>query len=313
MATAKQIKSLVKAYVDGNDEKFITIVLQIAAYEAKLGHEKIACELKALVDMIGKKYGSIVQLNSINPMLEVSCPSYSLSELVVNDGVYDRIKRILNEYRNRHKLRPYGHKDRRKILIEGYPGTGKTMTAHVIAYELKLPLYTVQMDKLATENIGETSAKLRQIFECMEVMIGVYLFDEFDAICADRSLDNEIGERRRILSSFLRSLEQDSSDSIIIAETNKSKMLDHALLRRFDDVLHYSLPSEKEIERLFVDVDCRVTDRLINAAHGLSQADISRVCKDAIKNSILTGEPITQQYVTDLLKERHDIYSNKEA
>jgi SpoVK/Ycf46/Vps4 family AAA+-type ATPase len=209
--------------------------------------------------------------------------------------------------------------NRRKILIEGSPGTGKTLTASVIASELTLPLYTVQMDKLVTKFMGETSVKLRQVFDSIESMTGVYLFDEFDAIGADRSLDNEVGEMRRILNSFLQFIEQDSSDSIIIAATNNSKMLDQALFRRFDDVLHYSLPTDKEIERLFAyrlksyDKEFRITNQLIKVADGLSQAEISRVCEDAIKVSILSGNPISQHQVIDLVKERHTIYGKKEA
>ena len=290
MATAEQIKSLVKAYVDHNDEKFKTVVLQIAAHEAKLGHDKMARDLKTLIDKVGTKRGSILQLNSQNPMLELSVPSHNLSELIVNDDISDRIKRILNEYKNRNKLYSYGLTNRRKILIEGNPGTGKTLTASVIASELTLPLMT-----------------------------GVYLFDEFDAIGADRSLDNEVGEMRRILNSFLQFIEQDTSDSIIIAATNNSKMLDQALFRRFDDVLHYSLPTDKEIERLFVyrlkayDKEFRITNQLIKVANGLSQAEISRVCEDAIKDSILSGNPISQHQVIDLVKQRHAIYGKKEA
>ena len=132
--------------------------------------------------------------------------------------------------------------NRRKRLIEGKPGTGKTMTASVIASEVSLPLYTIQVDKLVNKFMGETSARLRQIFDSMETQQGVYLFDEFDAIGADRSLDNEVGEMRRILNSFLQFIEQDASDSIIIAATNNQKILDQALFRRFDDVLHYDLP-----------------------------------------------------------------------
>lgn len=132
--------------------------------------------------------------------------------------------------------------NRRKRLIEGKPGTGKTMTASVIASEVSLPLYTIQVDKLVNKFMGETSARLRQIFDSMETQQGLYLFDEFDAIGADRSLDNEVGEMRRILNSFLQFIEQDASDSIIIAATNNQKILDQALFRRFDDVLHYDLP-----------------------------------------------------------------------
>lgn len=319
MAMAEQIKSLVKAHVEHDNEKFKTVVLQIAAHEAKLGHDKIARDLKTLIDKIGMKPGNILQLNSKNPMLELSISSHSLSELIVNDDIYDRIKRILNEYKNRNKLHSYGLTNRRKILIEGRPGTGKTLTASVIASELTLPLYTVQMDKLVTKFMGETSVKLRQVFDSIESTTGVYLFDEFDAIGADRSLDNEVGEMRRILNSFLQFIEQDSSDSIIIAATNNSKMLDQALFRRFDDVLHYSFPRDKEIERLFsyrlksYEKGFEITNHLIEVADGLSQAEISRVCEDAIKVSILSGAPLTQHQVIDLIKERHAIYEKKEA
>ncbi len=55
----------------------------------------------------------------------------------------------------------------------------------------------------------------------------------------------------RILNSFLQFIEQDSSDSIIVAATNNQKLLDKALFRRFDDVLHYSMPTEYEVKRLY--------------------------------------------------------------
>ena len=319
MATAEQMKSLIKAYVDRNDEKFKTVVLQIAAHEAKLGHDNLARELKMQIDKLGSKRASIVQLTSQNPMLLLSVPNCDLSELIVSDDINEKIQRILNEYRNRNKLYSYGLTNRRKILIEGKPGTGKTLTASVIASELSLPLYTVQMDKLVTKFMGETSAKLRQIFDSIQTTVGVYLFDEFDAIGADRSLDNEVGEMRRILNSFLQFIEQDLSESIIIAATNNQKLLDQALFRRFDDVLHYSLPTDLEIRRLFeyklVSYDGMfvITNKLIKAASGLSHAEIVKVCDDAIKNSILNGNSMSQEDIIHLLDERHSIYSYKEA
>ena len=229
------------------------------------------------------------------------------------------IQRILNEYRNRNKLISYGLTNRRKILIEGNPGTGKTLTASIIASELSLPLYTVQMDKLVTKFMGETSAKLRQVFDSIESNVGVYLFDEFDAIGADRSLDNEVGEMRRILNSFLQFIEQDGSESIIIAATNNQRLLDQALFRRFDDVLHYMLPAHMEIKRLLeykiksYDENFTIPKDVIKAADGLSHAEIARVCDDAIKNSILNDESITDKIIISLLNERHNVYSCKEA
>lgn len=321
MATADQIKSLIKAHNDNDNEKFKTVVLQIAAYEAKLNHETLARELKKMAEKIGNYRSNIIQFNQMqnNPMLTMEVPSARLEELIVSAETHDRIKRILNEFRNRNKLRSYGMSNRRKILIEGKPGTGKTFTASVIAAETGLPLYTVQMDKLVTKFMGETSSKLRQIFDSVENTIGVYFFDEFDAIGADRSLDNEVGEMRRILNSFLQFIEQDSSESIIVAATNNPKLLDQALFRRFDDVLHYSMPDEREVKRLYqykvstYQSDFIPSVELIEKSLGLSHAEIIRVCEDAIKNSILDDTKITQAKMLTLVKERLTLYSGKEA
>ena len=82
--------------------------------------------------------------------------------------------------------------------------------------------------------MGETAAKLHLVFQAMEKAPGVYLFDEFDALGAHRGADNDVGEARRILNSFLIFLEQDTSRSIIIRRHQRSaQMLDRAFFRRF--------------------------------------------------------------------------------
>lgn len=319
VATADQIKSLIKAHIDSDNDKFKTVVLQIAAYEAKHGHDTFARELKQTADKIGKTKGTVLRLNNPNGMFLMEIPSNRLNDLIVSEELSNRIFRILSEFRNKSKLEKYGLSNRRKILLEGRPGTGKTFTASVIASELDLPLYTVQMDKVVTKFMGETSAKLRQIFDSIAISTGVYFFDEFDAIGADRGLDNEVGEARRILNSFLQFIEQDTSESIIIAATNNQKLLDQALFRRFDDVLHYAMPSESEIVRLF-DYKLKSYDRyffvssdLVSKAKSLSHAEIIRACDDAIKHSILNGTSIDNEQLMKLLDERIDAYSAKEA
>lgn len=319
MATADHIKNLIKAHIDHDDEKFKTVVLQIAAYEAKHSHETFARELKQYVERIGTSKANVLRLNQQNPMLYMTVPSDRLSDLIVSQDIHDRIERILNEYRNRNKLQKYGLSNRRKILIEGKPGTGKTFTASVIASELNLPLYSIQMDKVVTKFMGETSAKLRQVFDAIAASTGVYFFDEFDAIGADRNLDNEVGEARRILNSFLQFIEQDESNSIIIAATNNQKLLDQALFRRFDDVLHYSLPTTDEIRRLYemklgaYDSEFTISRELINSSNMLSHAEIIKVCDDAIKTSILQSTKISEEQLKYLIAERLVVYSGKEA
>ncbi len=319
MATADQIKALIKAHIEHEDDRFKTVVLQIAAYEATRGHETYARELKKYAEKIGAPKGNVFRLNQQTPMLLMTIPSDRLTDLIVSDEILERIERILNEFRNRNKLQKYGLMNRRKILIEGRPGTGKTFTASVIASELDLPLYTVQMDKVVTKFMGETSAKLRQIFDAVSSSTGVYFFDEFDAIGADRGLDNEVGEARRILNSFLQFLEQDESESVIVAATNNQRLLDQALFRRFDDVLHYSMPSREDIRRLFelrigaFDRNFIVSEQLLDKASPLSHAEIIRVCDDAIKISILGNSFVDENILSKLIFERIAAYSPKEA
>jgi len=318
MATGDQIKSLIKAHFDRDDDKFKTVTLQIAAYEAKLGHTLLAREIKVVLEKQGSK-SKIIQINNQNQMLSMTVPDIKLTELIVSSENHERIYRILNEYVNRSKLRRHGLTNRRKILLEGAPGTGKTMTASIIASELHLPLFVVQMDKLVTKFMGETSVKLRQIFDSIENITGVYLFDEFDAIGSDRSIDNEVGEMRRVLNSFLQFIEQDSSDSIIIAATNNRKMLDSALFRRFDDVIHFDLPTKAEVVLLlktklsgFFKIST-FNETLINEASTLSQAEISKVCDEAIKLSVLEETEITQDLLHSLIRERTAVYTSREA
>lgn len=318
MANSELIKKLITAHYENDSIKFRSAVLQIAAAESTAGHANLAESLKNLAKK-GNANTSIYQIKPADGLCDVVIPDNQESELVVSEDVRIRLKRILNEYRQREKLRSYGLKNRTKILLEGEPGTGKTLTATVLAGELQIPLYLVQMDKLITKFMGETSAKLRTIFEQIYSARGVYLFDEFDAIGADRSLDNEVGEMRRILNTFLKFMEDDESDSIILAATNNKKMLDNALFRRFDDVLHYTLPDESQIRRLFemklssYYEPYIITEKVIESAKGLSHAEITRVCEECLKNVILTDGKLTSEMIMGYLRERTVSYEIKGA
>lgn len=127
MATAEQIKSLVKAHLDGNNDKFKTTVLQIAAYEARQNHTKFARELKKLVETQKVPKQNVISMNKVNPMLQMTLPENHLNDLILSDEIKERIIRILTEYKNKTKLEQFGLENRRKILIEGPPGTGKLL------------------------------------------------------------------------------------------------------------------------------------------------------------------------------------------
>jgi len=296
MATAEQIKTLIRSHFSEEPERFFTTALQVAAHEAQQGHGDLAREIRGLVDRARAEKKSPVILQfppELQGLVRTEQPSVSLATLVVPDALGDRIQRILHEYRQQDKLRHHGLNHRRKVLLSGPPGTGKTLTARVLAHELRLPLHTVQVDRLVTKFMGETSAKLRQIFDLIQREKGVYFFDEFDAIGGGRGLDNDVGEMRRVLNALLQFIEQDESESMIVAATNSPELLDRALFRRFDDVLHFGLPDGPARQRIIGNVLRKYAGHrfgwksVLKSSEGLSCADIDLACHDALKDAVL--------------------------
>jgi len=301
MATAQQIKALVRSYTEGDEDRFLSIAMQIASHAARTGKDTLAKELRDLVDEAKRRrsesQGHSLPLarakGELAGLVTASYPKTQLTEMVLAPQSRERLDRVVTEYRQTEKIRSHGLSPRRKLLLEGPPGCGKTMTASALAGELHLPLLFVQLHSLITKFMGETAAKLHLIFDAMTETRGVYLFDEFDAIGGHRGAGNDVGEIRRVLNSFLQFLERDDSDSIIVAVTNFSEMLDKALFRRFDDVIHYELPSDSMrralLENRLVLFDTRRVnwDKVLEASSGLSHADVVRACDDAVKDAIL--------------------------
>lgn len=320
MATADQIKSLIRSYSEEDRERFYSIALQMAAHEAKQGHATLAHEIRELVDTSKKKAHQGLRVvpfpQELKGLVVSESPETPFKSFVAPQSTLDRFSRVIKEFYQRAKLHQYGLSNRRRLLLAGPPGTGKTMSAGVLAHELKLPLYTIQVDRLVTKFMGETSAKLRQIFDIMVHKQGIYFFDEFDAIGGERAMDNDVGEMRRVLNALLQFIEQDQSDSIIVAATNNPKLLDKALFRRFDDVLYYSLPDEIERKRLIELVmgafmASRFTwKKVLSNSDGLSQAEIGSSCRDAIKEAVLHDRSkVTAMELTATLDQRRQVYS----
>lgn len=314
MATAEQIKALIRSHSSEDDERFYTTALQVAAHEAEQGHGALAHEIRDLVDRVRRERSRAVVLEfppELSGLLRAEPTDVPFSLLVLPEELITRIRRIVHEYRQREKLSRHSLPHRRKVLMTGPPGTGKTLTARVLAHELRLPLQTVQVDKLVTKFMGETSAKLRQIFELIQKKNAVYFFDEFDAIGGGRTLENDVGEMRRVLNAFLQFIEQDRSESLILAATNSPELLDRALFRRFDDVLGYELPAKNERQRLIANVlgaflPTRFSWKaVIDGSDGLSHAEIDLACRDALKHAVLHDETkVSVRALKDALNER---------
>ena len=310
MVKTDQIVALIRSHVNNDDEMFRRVALQISAAEAKAGHALAAASIHEAISSKPTKH--ILKLSPINndmgELFMVCDKRYQMKDLIVAAEIRENVERIIKEYIEQDKLHKYNLENRRKILLYGASGTGKTMTAEILASELNLPFIVVRTDKVVTKFMGETGLKLGRVFDVISNYPAVYLFDEFDAIGTQRGLDNEVGEQRRILNTFLQLLEHDHSGSIIVAATNNFSALDKALFRRFDDSIEYKLPEPAEITEILKRELCRVKDlqpdTLTNYCLGMSHAEIKMACADARKESLLYNKKIDESLFSTIIKGR---------
>ncbi len=319
MTASKHLIALLKSHIAHDTDQFLSIAMQVAAHEARKGHGWVAQQVRELVDQA--RSGKVERTRRPVPIAQpkgelaslvtVSFSDTRLKCMALTDELEQRLKRVIVEQRQQHKILERGLQPRRKLLLVGPPGSGKTMAASALAGELHLPLFTVVFDILITRFMGETASKLRVIFEAMTETRGVYFFDEFDAIGARRSERNDVGEIRRVLNSYLQFLDKDESDSLIIAATNHVELLDPALFRRFDDIIQYELPDKnatlKILQTRLAGFETEDIDWLesVEMTAGLSQAEISRAADEAAKGAILTDRTnITNDDLSVSIQER---------
>lgn len=323
MTTSRHIVALLQSHIAGDDQRFLTVATQIAAHEARQGHGKLAQELRELIDAakgktatVGRRGAGPVPIaqpkGELSNLLAARYSDVRLNAMVLPEALKSKLERVITEQRQQEALRGRGLSPRRKLLLVGPPGSGKTMSAAALAGELKLPLFTVLYDGLIGKLMGETATRLRLVFDAIGLQRGVYFFDEFDAIGAQRAGQNDVGEIRRVLNSFLQFLENDDGPSLIVAATNHPELLDRALFRRFDDVIAYDLPTS-EIARGIVEnrlstfnLKAVEWSGILEATAGLSQAEIARAADEAAKAAVLSGsDEIGTTTLISALKERH--------
>jgi len=171
MTTSRHIVALLQSYIAGDEERFLSIATQLAAHEARQGHGKLAQELRELIDSargksatVGRRGVGPVPLaqpkGELSTFLSARYSDIRLSSMVLTSELHDQLARVLREQRQQERLRARALTPRRKLLLVGPPGSGKTMTAAAIAGELKLPLFTVLYEGLIGKLLGETAGRL---------------------------------------------------------------------------------------------------------------------------------------------------------
>jgi len=320
MASGKVLRQLFKGIAQGDEQSFRTAAEQIIQEERSKHHHLLANDLQRILqsgmpDLTGDSF-RVVSIRPSDipkdkerglPLLEVRVPCRFLGEVVLSDHNKSLVEEVILEQDREELLTSHGLRPKSKLLFCGPPGCGKSLTAEVIAGELRLELVIIRFDAVVSSYLGETAANLRKVFDFLEKGRFVALFDEFDAIAKEREDESEHGELKRVVNSFLQMLDSYRGRSMLIAATNHEGMLDRALWRRFDDIFYFDRPNIEQIRRLLelklrsTDYDLPIESRnYLQHMEKFSHADIERVVIQAIKQTILKGRKTLD---TDIFEE----------
>lgn len=197
-------------------------------------------------------------------------PAVGWSDLVLPQATTGQLREIALRARHRGRvlddwrMRPGGGRGRGvTALFAGDSGTGKTMAAEVIAADLELDLYAVDLSSVIDKYVGETEKNLERIFTGAAGVNAVLLFDEADAIFGKRSEVRDAHDRYANVESAYLLQRMESFNGLALLATNLRANLDDALTRRLDLVIDFPMPDEEQRRALW---DRSLGDRIPRAS-----------------------------------------------
>lgn len=253
MARSDLLVDLVKFAARGDKPKLQATVEAIATEERAKNHGIMADRLLRAMHSGFREaprpatvWSKGIQMTDSDFYSEI-IPERKLEDLILPAGVRAITNELFEEHKNADLLRSHGLEPRHKILLAGAPGNGKTTYAEALAEKLKVPLFVVRYENIITSYLGETSGKLRKLFEQVHQQRCVLFLDEFDVLGKERGDNQETGEIKRVVSTMLLQIDLLPSNVVAVTATNHPELLDRAVWRRFD--LRLELPGPTPDQR----------------------------------------------------------------
>jgi SpoVK/Ycf46/Vps4 family AAA+-type ATPase len=291
------------SYQRGDDPEFRRAAEEVVSEERRMRHDAVADELERILSTGPGNRPRPLSVSTLRPLptardeaplLDLVTPTSTFADLVLDKDTETLLTEVIEEYKRTELLAAYSLRPRNRLLFVGAPGCGKSQTAAAVAAQLGYPLAKVQLASVVSSFLGETSRHLDQILEFCEQGRWVLLFDEIDVLAKERSDRTEHGELRRVVATFLQLLDDYDGEALIIATSNHPSLLDNAVWRRFDEVIGFDLPTERDIISLLRvklrSVKTKFTTRdVARKLVGCSHAEIELVCLDAARRAVLDG------------------------
>lgn len=324
---------LFKSIEGEKSDDIVKVAEKIIADEDSKGHSKLAERLKGILhknisthESFSKELKTLLPNGTFIPTdkrnnipLATAINQHDLRhDMILPERIENKIKRIESEFCARERLSKYGLKPKKKILLYGSPGCGKSMSAERIAWTIGLPFLKIRLDAIISSYLGESAANLKKLFDSLHDYPCVLLLDEFDYIAKTRGNGQDVGEMHRVVNILLNLLEDYDAPGILIATTNIEGSIDKAIFRRFDDIIEITKPGKEEIVRLLkstlANIEIEKTVKLETVATKLknySAALIVKVAQDAAKFSVIQGRKIVSPIDIENAIEENKLYSSK--
>jgi SpoVK/Ycf46/Vps4 family AAA+-type ATPase len=299
MSRADLLVNLVKAGSQGDHRLFRTTVEAMAAEERAKRHHQLANKLEENLQSAGARSRSTEVVRAFDGghgglLFEVE-PRRTIQSLFLEESTQQACQELIEEQQRRDILRSYGLEPRHRVLLSGPPGNGKTSVAEAIATGLMVPLFVVRYEAVIGSFLGETSGRLKRLFDFVRTHHCVLFFDEFDTLGKERGDTHETGEIKRVVSSLLLQIDALPSHVVVITATNHAELLDRAVWRRFQLRLALPAPTNTQKEDWFVKFQetlgtpLGISAKVLAARLQVSSfSDLEQFCTDIHRRYVLT-------------------------
>jgi AAA+ superfamily predicted ATPase len=246
---------------------------------------------------------------ALDEMARRIVPSYGWDDIVVSEDVRTQLREVSAQVRQRSRVyetwgfgAQLGRGRGITALFAGPTGTGKTMAAEIIAADLELDLYRIDLAGVVSKYIGETEKNLRRVFDAAERSGAILFFDEADALFGTRTEVRDSHDRYANLEiNYLLQRMEDYSGLAILA-TNRRSALDAAFLRRLRFVIDFPFPAADDRRRIWgrvfpVQADIDALELAFLSNLDLSGGNIRSIAVNAAFLAAADGTPICMTHL----------------
>lgn len=221
-----------------------------------------------------------------------------LDQVQLNEENKNLLQRLLKDFKYLEILKQYNLPVDNKVFLYGHTGCGKTTTAKAIAEALNKRIIILNLGNIVSSRLGETAKNIDEIFKVTNRKKAVLFLDEFDSIGKLRSHeDKDSSEMKRLVNTVIQLIDELPNETLLIAATNHSEIIDTALLRRFQLKLKFELPDNDELDDYYNTLLKQFPKefRKLTRQYSISYAEAKDITFRAIKDQIIAHEEIKEK------------------